>query len=86
MRYEDIQSLAEHVKTLTRIVVHESNDREVTILVGKYKGREAVIAGVVPCAVEGFLYLLMVQRRVGGDLNSDDDSRAWHPRGHWEYL
>ncbi len=84
MRNEDIQILADTIKSLTSIVAHKTMGREVVLLKGKYHGRCGIIRGVIPDVEHGFLYLVMAQREDGqGDLNTDGASRSYIPLYHF---
>ena len=52
--------------------------RIVVLNTGKYKGREAVIDGILPDCYEGVLFLCMVLRKDRSEmLNSDAESRSY---------
>ena len=86
MRNEDIQILADTIKSLTSIVAYRTMGREVILMKGKYHGRLGILRGVIPDVEHGFLYLVMVQREDGqGDLNTDGASRSYIPRDHFTW-
>lgn len=64
------------------------NGKSVRMLKGKYKGRVAIINGVMSDGSNGRLCFLCMVQRVDdtGCLNSDGDSRSFLPREYFEFI
>lgn len=80
------KSLSDQLNNMVDDISRRTTDLSVKILVGKYKGRQALLQGCIHTH-KGFLFLCMVERADGsGPLNSDPESRSYRPESEFEVL